>query len=131
MNLVDVTEQTFLLFAAKYYDASQSFDDTEFVEDIQRIKYIKRLLKKYVESNDLKERLILNHVIILYNMFGPYATVRLLFLKLQGYESVLKPFLTYISIMPEEIHNLGSAKRSIYNKAIQEDRYITERLKAL
>lgn len=94
----NVSETNFLLYAAHYYDSP--FPNTEeFQEDLKRIVYVKRLFNAYNDKGELKERLILNHLIILYNMFGEHATP-MLFLKLRGYESLLKTFLSYINRMP-------------------------------
>lgn len=96
MNIV--TDSNFFIYAAHHYDSP--FPNTEeFQEDLKRIVYIKRLFNIYMERGELKERLILNHLIILYNMFGDSATP-MLFLKLKGYESLLKTFLSYINRMP-------------------------------
>jgi hypothetical protein len=92
----------FLLFAAKHYDNPQCHDMTEFYDDLKRFKYLKRLFVKYQESGELRERLILNHLIILYNVFGEAAT-RMLFLKLEGHYSYLKPFIVMLGYMPEKI----------------------------
>ena len=98
-----LNESNFLLYAARHYDNPQCFDTLEFHEDLKRFKYIKRLLNRYVKRGDLKERLILNHMIALNNVFGPGPTVKMLFLKLEGMESYFKPFLTFLSIMPDRV----------------------------
>ena len=69
-----VDEFNFLLYAAKHYDNPQCYDTVEFYDDLKRIKYIKRLINRYIEEGDLKERLILNHIIILNNVFGPLGS---------------------------------------------------------
>lgn len=120
-------ESNFLLFAAKYYDVS-CLDDTEFFEDLNKIKYIKRLFKKYVETGELKERLVLNHIIVLNNVFGPYATSRLLFLKLEGFEHMLKPFLDFVGILPNVIPSIGYNGRRIDMLEIESDPVIIEKL---
>ena len=76
-----LTNDNFILYCAKHYINPVS-DTKEFLEDLARIKYIKKLLTRYRESGDLKERLILNHIIILNNVFGATATPRILFCKL-------------------------------------------------
>lgn len=96
-----VTDSNFLLYAAHFYDSP--FPNTEeFQEDLKRIVYIKRLFNSYNERGEMKERLILNHLIVLYNMFGDHATP-MLFLKLKGYESLLKTFLSFINRMPPTV----------------------------
>jgi len=97
-----VDEQNFLLFAAKHYNNPQCHDTAEFYDDLKRFKYIKRLFIKYQEYGELRERLILNHITILYNVFG-LKTTELLFFKLEGYHSYLKPFLVLLARMPDKI----------------------------
>ena len=97
-----LTESTFLLFASKHYDNPQCSDITEFEEDMKRFQYLRKLFGRYRQDNDLKERLILNHLIIIYNVFGPEAT-DMLFMKLQEYHDFLKPFVEYLNFMPPVI----------------------------
>lgn len=87
-----LTEKNFLLMAAKWYDNAQCTDIAEFYDDIKRFNYLKRLFNRYKETGDIKERLILNHLVVLFNVFGP-KTLEMLFLKLKGYYPSLKPFL--------------------------------------
>ena len=102
MIIDQVDETNFLLYAAKHYDNPHCYDTVEFYEDLNRFKYIKRLLNKYEETGELRERLILNHLIILYNVFGDTAT-KMLFYKLDGYYSYLVPFLVLLHRLPEKI----------------------------
>lgn len=119
----------FLLYAARHYDNPQCFDTLEFYEDLKRFKYIKRLLNRYVKHGDLKERLILNHMIALNNVFGPIPTVKMLFLKLEGMEPYFKPFLTLLSILPDRVDDV--AGRNLYTASILSDPEIEKRLKEL
>jgi hypothetical protein len=99
-----LTEQNYIMFAMKHYQNPQCLNIDEFHNDLKRIKYIKRLLSRYVSSGELKERLILNHLIILYNSFGAEAT-KLLFFKIdKQYWSQLKTFLVFLHYMPEVLH---------------------------
>jgi hypothetical protein len=102
-----VDETNFLLYAAKHYDNPSCFDTLEFYEDLNRFKYIKRLFSRYEESGDLKEKLILNHIIIIYNLFGVQAATKLLFFKLKDYYSYLKPFLVMLEVCPEKVTGIG------------------------
>lgn len=129
MNKLD--ESNFLLYAAKHYDNAQCFDTVEFYEDLNRFKYIKRLFNKYRESGDLKERLILNHIMILYNLFGPLATTRMLFLKLRGYESYLIPFLIFLNYLPDVIIGIGIENKTIHTSDIELDKSIIEALRKI
>jgi len=95
-------DSTFLLYAAKHYDMKSAASAEDFYEDAKRFQHVKRLFKRYKEDGDLRVRLILNHLIIIYNCFGPAAT-NMLFLKLKMYHHHLKPFVIYLSYMPEFI----------------------------
>jgi hypothetical protein len=122
-------DANFLLYAAKYYDNPQCYDTLEFYEDLKRFKYIKRLLNRYVKHSELKERLILNHIIALNNVFGPTATVKMLFLKLSGMEQYIKPFLEFLSIMPDIVENIDG--ENLYTSSIPVDLEIVRRLRLL
>ena len=98
-----LTEETFLLYAAKHYDNPQLQSEEEFYDDLKKFKYIKRLFNKYAETGKLKERLILNHIVVLSNVFGPEAAVKMLFLRLPEYLHYLKPFLLMLSILKERV----------------------------
>jgi hypothetical protein len=102
MYIDRIDDTNFILFAAKHYDNAQCHNTEEFLDDLKRFKYIKRLFSKYEETGELRERLILNHITILYNVFGPEAT-KMLFYKLEGYYSSLKPFLVLLNRMPDRI----------------------------
>jgi hypothetical protein len=102
-----LTNENFLIYCAKHYDNPQCHSTEEFLEDLKRIKYIKKLITRYVESGDLKERLILNHIIILYNVFGAVHLPKILYLKMHKQFKYLKPFLVMLNIMPNKILNVG------------------------
>lgn len=107
MTDLRITEQTFLLIAMHHYDNSQCTSIEEFEEDLRRFAYLKKLFGRYVENNDLKERLILNHIIVLYNLFG-IVTTELLFFKIdKQYWNILATFLVYLKHMPEEVPEFG------------------------
>ena len=94
----------FVMYAMKMYSNTFCTGIDEFKEDILRVKYIKRLLLKYKKNNDLKERLILNHIIILQNVFGAEGCTRILFYKIpKELHSYLKAFLEYLQYLPYEI----------------------------
>ena len=124
-------ETNFLLYAAKHYDNPQCYDTVEFYDDLKRFKYIKRLLNRYMEEGDIKERLILNHIIVLYNVFGPDATTKMLFLKCRGMEHILKPFLVFLNYLPEKIENIGIENRTINTSDIQMDEKILIELRKI
>ena len=92
-----------MMFAIKYYDNPQCEGEREFHDDMKRFKYIKRLLRKYKETGVLKERLLLNHIIILNNLFGPEACVTLLLFKIQReYWGTLKSFLLFLNLIIDD-----------------------------
>lgn len=96
----------FLIYSIKAYDKPNALQ-SEFEEDIARLLYIKRLLSKYYKTGDLKERLLLNHLVIFCNVFGIIPATRLLFLKLDSKDwTVIKPFLLYLNCLPEAIVNV-------------------------
>lgn len=103
MFIDDLTEENFQLFAMKYYDNPNCTDLLEFHDDLRRIRYIKRLFKKYKDTGELKDRLILNHLVVLYNMFENRAMTRMLFQKLEEYSGYLKPFLMFLNYWPTDI----------------------------
>jgi hypothetical protein len=126
-----VDEFNFLLYAAKHYDNPQCYDTVEFYDDLKRFKYIKRLLNRYIEEGDLKERLILNHIIILNNVFGPQATIKMLFLKCKGMEQYLKTFLIFLNLLPEKVENIGVENKTINTIEIPIDEKILEELRKI
>jgi len=97
----ELNEDNFLLFAIKNYENPQSVTKEDFEKDLNHFKYIKRLLKRYRKSGDLKTHLILNHFIILYNIFGE-ATTPMLFFKIENdMWSAVKSFIIFLNRLPE------------------------------
>lgn len=101
-----LTDENFILFCAQNYDNPQCHSTDEFLEDLQRIKYIKKLITRYVENGELKERLILNHLTILNNVFGAEALCRILYLKMRPQYPYLKPFLLLLNVLPDMFYNV-------------------------
>ena len=97
---MNLDESNFILYAAKYYDNINCSSYDEFEDDLKRIKYLKKLFKKYRDTGELKVRLILNHLIILYNVFEHTACTNMLCFKLFDYLDLLKPFLIFLSFWP-------------------------------
>ena len=98
-----ITNENVIMFAIKHYDNPQCEGEKEFYDDMKRFKYIKRLLRKYKDTNVLKERLLLNHIIVLYNLFGSEACVTLLLFKIQReYWGTLKSFLLFLNIIRDD-----------------------------
>jgi hypothetical protein len=103
----DLNDDNWLLFAAKAYQKLNAVT-SEFKSDLMIIQFIKRLITKYQDTGELKDRLILNHVIIFYNVFGVEAATRLIFLKMNRKELVvLKPFLVFMSYLPDVVYGIN------------------------
>jgi len=99
----ELTEKNLFLYAAKHYKNPKFSDIDDFYEDLKRFKYIKRLLNRYIESDELSERLILNHLIVVFNMFGIEAALEILNLKLEDkHWPVIKPFLVFLKYITNE-----------------------------
>ena len=117
----NITTDNVMMFAIRHYDNPQCEGEKEFHDDMKRFKYIKRLLRKHKDSGILKERLLLNHIIILNNLFGPQACVPLLLFKIQKeYWDTLKSFLLYLNMIRED-----------ELKDIEEDNFVLEVLRKL
>jgi|TARA_R110001606_G_scaffold212034_2_gene359752 hypothetical protein len=102
MSSGELNSKTFLLYTMNNYNNPKCSSMEDFYEDLNRIKYIKRLLGRYHQKNILKERLILNHIIILGNLFGTIPTTRILFFKLnENLHPYLKTFLDFLDYLPE------------------------------
>lgn len=104
MKLFDeLTSKNFKLFAAHNYNNPECTDIEEFKEDLSRFKYLKRLLTRYEEHGELQERLILNHLIVLYNVFGIEAGNKMIWYKIEEkHYQYIKPFLVYLHYLPED-----------------------------
>ena len=101
MRFDELNEDNYLLFAIKFYDTPQAVTKEDFEDDLKRIKYVKRLLKRYKNTGVLKTHLILNHIIVLFNVFGD-ATTALLFYNLEeDLWPAIKSFLMYLNRVPE------------------------------
>ena len=98
----NLTPENINMFAIKHYDNPSCVDEQEFLDDMKRFKYLKRLFRKYETSKDLKMRLVINHIIILANVFGVDAATTLLFFKIEkNHWPLLKTFLVFLGYMPE------------------------------
>ena len=130
MNFDRIDNKNIILYAQTYYDNDFCIDIQEFYNDLKKIKYIKKLLKKYVEKNKLSERLILNHLISFYNVFESAAATRMLFYKIdQEYHSALKTFLVFLERMPDRINGLEC--EDLNTNLIPLDEYIIEILRKI
>ena len=120
----DLNDENFMLYAMKCYN-SPNCVMSEFEGDIKRTKYLKRLFRRYKVSKSVKERLILNHIILLNNVFGMEPTSRILFYRIDERDyDILKTFLCYLNIMPEVVP--GIKGKNIYSAEIPVEINIAE-----
>jgi hypothetical protein len=123
-----LTDKNFLLYCASHYDNVKYASTEDFVEDLNRLKYIKKLITRYTEYGDLKERLILNHIIVLNNCFGPEVLCRILYLRMKPQMKYIKPFLILLEILPEKIYNIND-ETIIETDLIEMDEVIVAKLR--
>jgi hypothetical protein len=104
MEFIKLDDANYMMFAMKHYENPQCSSVEEFHEDMNRIKYLKRLLRKYKTTGVLRERLILNHIIIFYNIFGIEPATRLLFSRIEeDLHPYLKTFIVFLNNLPKQI----------------------------
>tara|TARA_Y100000817_G_scaffold167679_1_gene131101 strand:- start:549 stop:938 length:390 start_codon:yes stop_codon:yes gene_type:complete len=104
----NLNESNYLLYAAKYYDNPHCTGLDDFLDDLKSIKYLKRLFNRFLNSGKLKDHLILNHLILLYNVFGVECATRILFLKMdESHYPILKPFLISMNYLPEVVYGIN------------------------
>jgi hypothetical protein len=114
-----LSDQNLFLYAARNYYTPLGIIPEEFDEDMKRFKYIKRLLNRYIEKGELAERLILNHLIIVFNVFGIKPSLRMLEFKLERekYWSILKPFLIFLHYIENtEYTHIGPMDKEVIDK---------------
>ena len=117
MDFKTLNKDNFIMYAMKMYTNPQCSEMEEFYEDLNRIKYIKRLLGRYESKGHLRERLLLNHIIILNNVFGSEACCRILFFKIEtNFHSHLKTLLSYLQYLPKEILGVKLNEIPIHHK---------------
>ena len=125
----ELNDDNFLIYAMKSYTSPHCIM-SEFESDIKRTKYLKKLFRRYKATKDLKERLILNHIILLYNVFGTEPATRILFYKIDERDyDILKTFLIYLNYMPDKI--VGIKGKTILSTDILIDLHIAEILRSL
>ena len=101
MIFTELTSENFLLFAIKHYENPQAVTKEDFEKDLNHFKYIKRLLKRYRNTGELKAHLLLNHFIILYNIFGEGTTAMLFYKIEEDMWTVMKTFVVFLDKLPE------------------------------
>ena len=130
MKFDDLNEGNFLMFSMKEYNNIQCIDIEEFYDDLKKIKYIKRLFNIYLNNGQLKERLILNHLIVFYNVFPIQAGTRILFYKIEEqFWPMLKTFLIFLERMPDKIESIRG--KTILSTDIKLDDGIVTRLRTI
>ena len=126
----DLNDENFSMFAMKEYNDIQCTDIEEFYDDLKKIKYIKRLFNIYKNTGQLKERLILNHLIVFYNVFPLQSGTRILFYKIEkDFWPMLKTFLIFLDRMPETVDSIRG--ETIRSNDIQLDDGIVTRLRLI
>jgi len=126
----DLTEDNYILYAMKYYDNPQCLSEKDFYSDMNSIKYIKRLFNRYLSTGELKERLLLNHLITFYNMFPIDVGNRILFLKMpENVHSILKTFLIHLDYMTNVIDKVNG--KYIISSDIMLDMNVVKKLREI
>ena len=126
----NLTEDNVILYAMKHYENSQCLSEVEFHNDLRIIKYIKRLFNRYKRTGEIKERLMLNHLIMLSNVFPVVVLTRILFLRIpQEYWVELKTFLVFLKYMPEVVETING--KEIISSDISIDMKIANKLRKI
>ena len=126
----DLNDDNFLMYSMREYSNMQCTAIEEFYDDLKKIKYIKRLFNIYTNTGQLKERLILNHLIVFYNVFSVQAGTRILFYKIEkDFWPMLKTFLIFLDRMPEKIDSIRG--ETILTSNIKLDDGIVTRLRSI
>ena len=128
--MFDLNSENIHSFSENSYRNPQCICAEDFHEDMNRVKYVKRLLNKYKKGEELKTRLILNHIICFYNVFDKYSATRIWFFKIdREYWSVLKTFLEYLSLMPVVVHGVNG--ENIFSENLKTDEKVLRDLENL
>ncbi len=128
-GITQLTKANFKLYCLKAYENPDNPDLSSFEADLYNVSQVKRLISNYVDKNEIKDRLILNYITIVSNLFGPEATVKILFFKVEErYHPALKTFLRFLDLMPEAIIGLKSI---IYDRNLPIDVDLFDRLEKL
>ncbi len=126
-----LTKANYLLFAAHSYTNDSCIDTEEFIDDLKRINHIKKILNKYKKTGEINERLILNHLVILTNVFVVENLNKMLFLELENYWDCIKPFLEFMNILPSSIVGIGEGGNIIITNTIPTNDVIKNKLSSL
>lgn len=129
MSFDDLNSENILLYAVKAYDRPDMLM-SEFKEDMKKFNYLKRLLKRYRKDGEMRERLVINHLVVLYNVFGVEVATRLLFYKMSKEDyTALKTYLLFLNYMPNVVR--GIKGQDILSSDIPVDMQIAEVLRQI
>jgi hypothetical protein len=129
MSFDDLTNENIMLYLVKAYDKPNCIM-SEFKDDMKRFNYLKRLFLRYRKMGELREQLVLNHLVVLYNVFGPEVSARALFFKMSKDDySALKTYLLFLSFMPEKIKSIKG--HDIFSSDIPVDMRIADALRQI
>lgn len=129
MSFDDLTSENILIYAMKAYDKPNCIM-SEFKEDMKRFNYLKRLFRRYRKQGELKERLVINHLVVLYNVFGVEVATRMLFYRMNREDyGILKTFLLFLNYMPLVVH--GIKGHNIQSSDISVDLVVAEKLREI
>jgi len=125
----NLTSENIIMYAIKAYDKPNCIM-SEFYDDMRRFNYLKRLFQRYRKHNELREQLVLNHLMVIYNVFGPEVATKLLFFKMSKDDySALKTYLLFLNYMPERIR--GIKGHDIHSSDINVDMKIANTLRKI
>jgi hypothetical protein len=129
MSFDNLTSENIMMYAMKIYDKPNCIM-SEFKEDMKRFNYLKRLFRRYRKVGEIKERLVLNHLVVLYNVFGAEAMTRMLFFKMsKDDQSIVKTYLLFLSCMPDTVK--GIRGQDILSSDIPVDLNVAEVLREI
>lgn len=129
MHNIDLTPETVIIYTVKAYE-KPTYIKSELADDLKHFGYLRRLFRRYTQTGELKERLILNHLIIVYNIFGIPAATRLLFYHVRPEDyAILKTFLVFLDKMPEYVY--GIKGNMIDSKTLMPDQRIVTALRSI
>lgn len=127
--MIDLNPETVMIYAVKSYD-KPNFVKSELHDDLKHLSYVRRLFRRYHQYGELRERLILNHIVILYNIFGVVAATRLLFYHVREEDhAILKTFLLFLNYMPLKVE--GIRGRAILSDDLQVDPLVVDVLREI
>lgn len=126
-----VSDDNFLVYAAQHYDNPSCATESDFKNDLNRFKFLLKMFKKYSRDGIINERLVLNHIVLIYNVFHRDAATRMLVLKMEGHLELLKPFLVKLNLWPDYIKQVGSEDAIIIGSDIPMDQMIIEKLRKI